>query len=660
MDIFLFQIILLFSITVFFIQKKYKYLYSLAIQIAVIIISSYWALLAFSEAEEIKLYLFALLNNDVYLVIDRLSAFFILVINFTMLTGMLYAKGYLRSYYEQKNAAEISLHYFSFIWLHLSMILVCAFNDGLSFLIAWEMMSLSSFFLVIFESEKEDTIKTGIKYLMQMHIGLVFLITAFLIAYIKTGGDISFDNLSLYFEQNKPFTLFLLFFVGFGIKAGFIPFHTWLPHAHPTAPSHVSGVMSGVMIKMGIYGILRVLTYIHTDLYQIGLFVLFISIISGVLGVILAIIQHDIKKLLAYHSIENIGIIGIGIGIGIMGLATNNLIIAALGFSGGILHTLNHSLFKSLLFYSAGNVYKQTHTRNIEHLGGLIKKMPKTAFFFLLGAIAISGLPPFNGFISEFLIYLGMFKGLHAGDLSLALVLLSGIIGLALIGGLAVFCFTKVFSIIFLGNNRSNKTDNAHEVENSMFFPKVIISVFIVGIGVLPALIISPIKSIVNIFVHNSNTLEQVIPSLSGISLVMALFLILVIALLLIRKWTLRKNKIETGPTWGCGYTASDSRVHQYTATSYADYIGNLANPITNIKKQYKMIDKDDIFPSERTFKTHSTDIIEDNLILKPSDKLIWFMRKIAILQNGNLQSYLLYALFYLALILVLTISNFI
>jgi len=521
-------------------------------------------------------------------------------------------------------------------------------------------MSLSSFFLVIFESEKEDTIKTGIKYLMQMHIGLVFLITAFLIAYIKTGGDISFDNLSLYFEQNKPFTLFLLFFVGFGIKAGFIPFHTWLPHAHPTAPSHVSGVMSGVMIKMGIYGILRVLTYIHTDLYQIGLFVLFISIISGVLGVILAIIQHDIKKLLAYHSIENIGIIGIGIGIGIMGLATNNLIIAALGFSGGILHTLNHSLFKSLLFYSAGNVYKQTHTRNIEHLGGLIKKMPKTAFFFLLGAIAISGLPPFNGFISEFLIYLGMFKGLHAGDLSLALVLLSGIIGLALIGGLAVFCFTKVFSIIFLGNNRSNKTDNAHEVENSMFFPKVIISVFIVGIGVLPALIISPIKSIVNIFVHNSNTLEQVIPSLSGISLVMALFLILVIALLLIRKWTLRKNKIETGPTWGCGYTASDSRVHQYTATSYADYIGNLANPITNIKKQYKMIDKDDIFPSERTFKTHSTDIIEDNLILKPSDKLIWFMRKIAILQNGNLQSYLLYALFYLALILVLTISNFI
>jgi len=213
--------------------------------------------------------------------------------------------------------------------------------------------------------------------------------------------------------------------------------------------------MSGVMIKMGIYGILRVLTYIHHDLFYIGLFILIISLISGLIGVSMAIVQHDVKKLLAYHSIENIGIIGIGIGLGTIGLAENMPLLTALGFGGGILHILNQPLFKSLLFYTAGSVYQQTHTRNIEQLGGLITKMPKTAIFFLLGALAISGLPPFNGFISEFLIYSGMFKSLHLASLFTDIVLLFSFSGLAIIGGLAIFCFTKVFSINFFGTSVS-------------------------------------------------------------------------------------------------------------------------------------------------------------------------------------------------------------
>jgi len=575
-----------------------------------------------------------------------------------MLTGILYAKGYLKPYLPGKSKKALALHYFNFVWLHISMLLVCMLRDGLSFLIVWELMSFTSFFLVIFESEKASTIKYGIQYLIQMHIGFAFLLVAFLISGMITGEPVGFESLEKYFSEQAVFPLFLLFFVGFGIKAGFIPFHTWLPHAHPAAPSHVSGIMSGVMIKMGIYGIIRVLTFIHTDLLAIGIFLLIISFISGVIGVILAIVQHDIKKLLAYHSIENIGIIGLGIGVGVIGMATENFTLATLGLAGGFLHILNHSLFKSLLFYTAGNIYRQTHTRNIEMLGGLIKKMPKTAFFFLLGSVAISGLPPFNGFISEFLIYLGMFKELHTGDLMLSLLLLGGIVGLVLIGGLAIYCFTKVFSVVFLGNPRSNQTEKAKEVEGSMFISKYIIGFFIVFIGLLPVLILKPLAGVVSVFVTDVSALTAIAPSLQGITISLSIFILVIAALWLVRKWVTKTKPIETGPTWGCGYTGANPAVHQYTATSYADYIGNLAKYITGTRKHFKPIEKDEIFPAPRKFETHSSDVFEDYLVSKPSGKLLKFLDRIAVFQTGNIQHYLLYAIVFMILILVLTILN--
>ena len=659
MDILIFQLVLFFSVGVFLVPKNYKHAFTLFLQLLLIFITSFWAVRSFKVNDVVDLSFMNLLNHPVHFMIDQISAFFILVINLTMLTGILYAKGYLRSYQKLKNKTEMGLHYFSFIWLHISMILVCELRDGIAFLIAWELMSLSSFFLVIFESEKENTIKTGIKYLIQMHIGLGFLLCAFLIVYLKTGADINFDSLAQYFEYHAVFPVFLLFFIGFGIKAGFIPLHSWLPHAHPAAPSHVSGVMSGVMIKMGIYGILRVLTYIHSDIYYIGIFILFISIISGLLGVIFAIVQHDIKKLLAYHSIENIGIIGIGIGIGVIGLAINNSVLAVLGFAGGLLHILNHSLFKSLLFYSAGNIYTKTHTRNIELLGGLIKKMPKTAIFFLLGAIAISGLPPFNGFISEFLIYSGMFKALHASNFVISFVLLAGIIALALIGGLAVYCFTKVFSIVFLGNERSEKTRYASEVEKSMLFPKIIISIGIVGIGVIPSVIIKPLATIVGVFTDASD-LVKITSSFTGISISLGLMVLFSIVLYLIRSAVQKRKIIRDGSTWGCAYTGANPSLHQYTATSYADYIANLSKPITRVKKHYSTIGKDEIFPEQRDFETHSSDVFEDTMITKPSNKLLAFFEKIAVFQTGNIQHYLLYAIMFMLIIFILTVFNLI
>lgn len=661
MSLILFKLAIIISFALFIVPKQVQYYFGFLLHITIIGTSSIWAIhVLCALTEPLKLIFMPFMGQSINIEIDKLSALFILIINFTSLTGLIYAKGYLKPYFDKKNSIELALHFFSFLWLHISMLLVVMLRDALAFLIIWEIMSLSSFFLVIFESEKKDTIKTGIKYLIQMHIGVIFLLVAFVIANVQTGAEFSFDGLSIYFAKHNPFPLFFLFFVGFGIKAGFIPFHSWLPHAHPAAPSHVSGVMSGVMIKMGIYGILRVLSYIHYDLLYIGIFILSISLASGLIGVSLAIVQHDVKKLLAYHSIENIGIIGIGIGLGVIGLAVNIPVLAVLGFAGGILHILNHSLFKSLLFYTAGSVYKQTHTRNIEQLGGLIKKMPKTAMFFLLGALAISGLPPFNGFISEFLIYSGMFKSLQSGDLITNIVLLFSFSGLAIIGGLAIFCFTKVFSIIFLGTARSDKTKHAVEVDRSMIFPNYLIGLMIILIGFLPYIFMKPLADIIKLYTANTDAIQQIIPTLNRISLSSGIFIGLIGFIWLLRNWQQKRHIIQQKATWGCAYTGANPAIHQYTATSYADNFGQISQQIVNVKKDFTEFKEDEVFPNKRVFETHSSDVFEDNLVTIPSNKLLVFLEKIAVFQTGKIQHYLLYALAFVFGVFILTLLNLI
>ncbi|MBE0651054.1 MAG: NADH-quinone oxidoreductase subunit E [Bacteroidales bacterium] len=661
MDLLFFKITIVLIVALFVLPQRIQYFWSLLLHTAILGITSFWAIESlFFYSGSLILPFFPFWGNTISLVIDPLSAFFLLVVNFTAFMGILYAKGYLKPYYETKNRSETAFHFFNFLGLHLSMLLVVMLRDAVAFLIAWELMSISSFFLVIFESEKKETLRTGIRYLIQMHIGVVLLMVAFILAFVGSGAAFSFDGLSMYFAAHNPFWLFLLFFIGFGIKAGFIPLHSWLPHAHPAAPSHVSGTMSGVMIKMGIYGILRVLTTIHHDLFGIGLFILIISLVSGLIGISLAIVQHDVKKILAYSSIENIGIIGIGIGLGVIGLAMNIPVLAVLGFAGGILHILNHSLFKSLLFFTAGNVYRQTHTRNIEQLGGLIKKMPKTALFFLLGAMAISGLPPFNGFISEFLIYSGMFKSLQSGGLMTDIVILFSFSGLAIIGGLAVFCFTKVFSIVFLGNPRSSKTENASEVENPMLIPDYLISAFIIFIGFAPALFMKPLAEIVHLFTGNTDFIFQIVPTLNKISLSSGIFIAVIVIFWMLRNWQQKRQKVEQSATWGCGYSGANPAIHQYTATSYAENFRQLSAKIVNVKKDFELFEETEIFPGERTFETRSSDIFEDQIITKPSGKLLSLFEKIAVLQTGKIQHYLLYALVFLLAISVFALLNWI
>ena len=349
-----------------------------------------------------KAFYFNDLFGIVNFIIDPLSAFFIVVICVMSLVSVIYSNGYLKPYLESKN---INSHLVFLPMLIASMLAVVTCQNALMFLICWEIMSLSSFFLVIFESNKKEVIKAGIKYLVFMHVSVLFIIMAFALLSIKAG---SFDFMAFkdVLVNNKALAnvVFLLAFVGFGTKAGFVPFHNWLPDAHPAAPSHVSAIMSGVMIKTGFYGILRGIQLIGIPSKTISFVVLTVAGISALYGILYAITQHDLKRFLAYSSIENVGVIGMGIGVGMLGMAYHNPAVALIGFAGGILHILNHSIFKELMFLTAGSVYLKSHTRDIEIMGGLIKSMPKTGLLFLIGSIAICGLPPFNGFISEFLI----------------------------------------------------------------------------------------------------------------------------------------------------------------------------------------------------------------------------------------------------------------
>ena len=344
-------IVILAILVILLVNTKAKGIAALAAVLTVSLISS------IAAVQALRGYSFELLLSgtlpfgSVLIKIDALSGWFLLTINFTFITGAVYGLGYMKQYMDQKN--NIAMHCVAFILAHAALVTICSVQNGMVFLVAWEIMALSAFVLVIFEHRKQSTLRAGINYLVQSHISIVFIMLGFIYVAFKT-NSYNFKAIADFSSQQSTLAgtvLFLCFFIGFAIKAGFVPFHTWLPYAHPAAPAHISGIMSGVIIKIGIYGILRMLLLIKADYTTIGYIILFISVISGIYGVMLAIIQHNLKRLLAYHSIENIGIIGIGIGIGCIGLGSTNKWLAILGFSGALLHTLNHSLFKSLLFW---------------------------------------------------------------------------------------------------------------------------------------------------------------------------------------------------------------------------------------------------------------------------------------------------------------------
>lgn len=601
-------------------------------------------------------YLFqgSLITGKIPVSIDALSGWFILIINFTFITGAVYGLQYMKFYQLQKD--KLTLHSIAFVLLHASLISICALQNMIAFLIAWEIMALSSFILVIFEYDKRETINAGINYLIQSHIGIMFLTLGFIWVAL-TMNSYNFKVITVFSTTNSLITgvaLFICFFIGFAIKAGFVPFHTWLPYAHPAAPSHVSGIMSGVIIKIGIYGIMRMLLLIKSDYLLIGYLILFASIISGIYGVMLAILQHNLKRLLAYHSIENIGIIGIGIGLGCIGIGNGNHLLAVLGYAGALLHTLNHSLFKSLLFYVAGNVYQATHTLDIEKLGGLGKRMPQTAFLFLIASLAICGLPPFNGFVSEFLIYNGLFNGLAGSDKTLISSIVGGIFGLSLIGGLALLCFTKAFGAIFLGTPRHHFEQTPKEAGFLKLLPMYAVVILIMIIGLFPKIFIVALSKPLGLFINdmaftNYSIIQPITETLTMIGVYAMVFLLLIGLIFFIRKKIIINKPQTFNTTWGCGYVAPTIKM-QYTASSFVRAYRKLAEPIFSIHKKKKEIIG--IFPKAGGQETHPYDLVEKWLIDYPLNGIKSFLNRFVFLQNGNLQFYILYGIVFITLIL--------
>lgn len=647
-------IIFLTVLLIPFVSVQWKGMITVTAVITVAVLSSIIAFRALYGADSEYLFQGSLVTGKIPVRIDALSGWFILIINFTFITGAFYGLQYMKAYRAQKT--NLSLHCISFLLVQSSLISICSLQNTIAFLIAWEIMAMSSFLVVIFEHHKRETLNAGINFLIQSHICIMLLTLGFIWVALKM-NSYDFKAITLFSTSNSMLTgvaLFLCFFIGFAIKAGFVPFHTWLPYAHPAAPSHVSGVMSGVIIKIGIYGIMRMLLLIKSDYLLIGYVILFFSVLSGIYGVMLAILQHNLKRLLAYHSIENIGIIGIGIGLGCIGMGKGNYILTVLGFAGALLHTLNHSLFKSLLFYGAGNVYQATHTMDIEKLGGLGKRMPHTAFLFLVASLAICGLPPFNGFVSEFLIYNGMFTGLHGSDNALLSSIVCGLFGLALIGGLAMLCFTKAFGSVFLGTPRHNFHHSPEEAGFGKLIPMYAVVLLIMAIGLFPKAFIVALSKPLGLYTHNIDFNIQpgmfpVTEALSMIGICAAGFLLLIGLIYLIRRRMTINKPQNFNATWGCGYVAPTSKM-QYTASSFIRTYRKLAEPILSIRKKKKEIQG--VFPKAGGQETHPYDKIEEWFIDYPLQLLKIFFNRFTFLQNGNLQSYILYGIVFIIFVL--------
>nr|WP_321404328.1 proton-conducting transporter membrane subunit [uncultured Desulfobacter sp.] len=577
--------------------------------------------------------------------VDGLSAFFLTAIFAVSMMATIYSFHYMEN---DDAGIKTGVNYFFFSILIASMALVVTAANILTFMISWELMSLSSFFLVIYSHESAENRKAGYLYFVFSHVGAMFLLAAFGLIYGHTG---SFDfALMADVPEAVKILIFVFSFIGFGSKAGVFPFHVWLPHAHPAAPSHISAVMSGVMIKTGIYGILRIYTILDFHSPIFGYITLMAGVVSGILGVVYALSQHDIKRLLAYSSMENIGIILIGLGVGMIGAATGNPLVAVLGFGGGILHVLNHSMFKSLLFMGAGMVLHQTGTRTIDALGGLLKGMKITGTTAIIGSLAICGLPPFNGFVSEFLIYMAGFKAIPLGSVSFAMSIFA-IIGLAVIGGLALACFTKVIGVVFQGEPRTKAAENVKEHGFTMLLSMGVLAAACLTIGVYPKVFINmALKAVQALGLDYGQVPVEPFGQITcNISFGALLFIVLLLVIMGIRSFYYRNKTITTSGTWGCGFTQPTVKM-QYTGSSYAGSIVEFFSAAAPLTEDHPPIKGR--FPLKTHYRSYINDIAElhlNNAVVRPVfylfDKLRW-------MQHGDIHLYIGYIL--LAIILLL------
>ncbi len=551
--------------------------------------------------------------------------------------NLFYSFGYLSHI---KKKAYYLIHYFAFIGSMLGVVIA---GNALVFLLFWELMSLTSWQLILTNIEGKSTIKAARFYFFMTHLGFIFLLLFFLI--------VSNGNLELNFAQMKeiashfayPTILFFFVVIGLLSKAGAVPMHVWLPYAHPCAPSPVSALMSGVMLKVAIYGLFRFMFDILGG-WQLewGVLILIMGALSALIGVLYALSEHDLKALLANHSIENIGIILIGFAMGMIFWTLHLPKLSAFAFIAALFHTFNHMSFKSLLFMGAGSVLHESGTKNMEKYGGLIKSMPITAFTFLLASISISALPPTNGFLSEWMIFQSLLGSSAISDMSLKLSIPFSVFALALTGGLAIACFVKVFGISFLGLHRSTNVKYAHEVNIMMKSGMVLMSFVVVSLMLFTPFYIKLFDGVINQSLHVSiyNEIFPTVWNLHSIShnggvvspLILLIALVAITTLLYVA-YKVINPKTRTFHTWACGYNTTAKT--QYSATGFAGPIRRFFTWLYDPKEYFdkKILKGHKARFSDANFTVHVEPLFERSLyksIVKLTNKISYYVYRLA------------------------------
>lgn len=650
---------MLVALVIFLVPKRYKVWVATGVVSLVALAAITVAVMAFmGQPVELVKFVTPFFGEE-SLAVDKLSALMLIIISVASVATVLYSKGYVAGYLERYSEAHISMHYTALVTLVVSMMLVVVSSGGFSFLFAWELMTIASFMLILFEADRQEVRRAALNYLVMMHIGFLFLVVGFVMLY-NVAGSANFAAINAYYEHANLLPLFVILFIGFGMKAGLFPMHIWLPEAHPAAPSHVSAIMSGVMIKTGVYGIIRIMQVeeLRADmLFTIGLIVLVSGAVTGLWGVILAAMQNDIKRLLAYSSIENVGVILIGLGIAAVGHAAGSPLVGMCGMCGALLHMVNHSLFKTMLFFSAGNIYSKMHTTAMNQMGGLAKHMPITAILMLFATVAICALPPLNGFVSELLIYIGMFNGVSNGYEVLYSV--TGIIVLSLIGGIVVLAFTKLYSVVFLGSPRSHHVAESTEVDSLRIVAMSIPAAFILIIGLAPQYVIRPIAHVAEEVTNSVNTIavEHFAPTLESLSYVSIAFILVVTLLFFIKRRAQRNRTIAEGPTWGCGFTAVNTRM-QYTGESFSEGLENIGKPLMKNTVDGRAVDKDEIFPLPHRYRIRHKDKV-DSLLGRWWVQMMHRINEYVMrLRTGKVNNYITFALLFFVVVLILTLCG--
>lgn len=605
-----------------------------------------------------------------HLRLDPLAGFFLTIVGALSFFVSIYSLGYVKGITRQRPVTRLVVCYELFL---AGMFMVILADDALFFLIAWEVMAAASYFLVLFEDERLENRRAAFLYIVIAHVGAIAILLSFgVMAGLATGFE-GFHGYTFDAMRQAEITpvwataAFLLAFFGFAAKAGVIPLHVWLPEAHPVAPSNVSALMSGVMLKTAIYGIIRVtFDLIRVFPWWWGAVVLVIGLVSALLGVLYALMQHDLKRLLAYHSVENIGIILIGIGLAMIFTSFSLPMLAALALIAGLYHSLNHAIFKGLLFMGAGAVLHATHERNMDEMGGLIHTMPWTAALFLIGSVSIAGLPPFNGFVSEWLTFQAFLLSPSLPSPLMKLLIPMGAALLALTAALAAACFVKAFGVTFLGHWRGHHHPHVHEVDWFMRAGMIMAAASCLLLGILPTILIDWMDTVPQQLVGSKisttagafgwmwlTPVARERASYSGPMVFFVILAVIVIAYLLLH---IRSGSIKRVPLWDCGFEKVTPRM-QYTSTSFAMPIRRIFGFFFSIREQVKLDPQaaHRAFPGKIYYYLRIRDRFWGWLYKPLVVASFWISRMVGRLQQGRIQTYLIYSFVTIIFLLMVT-----